>query len=119
MACAFGTNLRTPLLDRGISAKRLTAILDSWRTDYGSEYLCTGPYTWNPMGAFDRLGKYGWGPARVNEEVTNALFQYYEFEVVELIKQAIDDLEEEARVEWEEEHAPESTGAKKSEPADV
>jgi hypothetical protein len=63
------------------------------------------------MGAFDRLGEYGWDVARVNYAVTDALFENYGDEVRELLESIIDDLVEEAREEWEQKQADKSDHA--------
>lgn len=93
---------------RKISMKQRMAIANSWRTDEGTAFLCTGPITWSPMGAFDRLGEYGWDVARVNKEVTDALYKNFVSEVEELLGLVIDGLVEDAREEWEPKHADQS-----------
>lgn len=90
---------------RKISMKQRVAIANSWQTEEGTAFLCTGPITWSPGNTFERLGEFGWDVARVNYEVTNSLYENYGVEVRELIELVIDDLVEQAREEWERKQA--------------
>ncbi len=86
---------------RKFSMKELAAACNSWRTVHGTRCLCTGPITWRSNGALTRLGKYDWDVARVNQEVTDALFDKYGEDIQDVVDLVVDDLEEVARAEWE------------------
>jgi|SRR5689334_7444211 hypothetical protein len=90
---------------RGISAKRRYALLQAWKTEYGTEHLSTGPITWSPRydgeNAFELFANLGWSIEKVNYELTEAL--YDELSGSDLMDSIIRDLLEQAQDEWSEE----------------
>jgi hypothetical protein len=90
---------------RGISPKRRYALLQAWKTEYGTEHLSTGPITWSPHyegeNVFDLFAKLGWSIEKVNYELTEALYE--EASGGYLLDSIIRDLLEQAQDEWSEE----------------
>lgn len=89
---------------RGISPSKQYAIANAWKTDEGTEHLCTGPITWRSdyegKNVFERFQELGWSVQNVNENLTEALYE--ELVGSGLIDSLIADLLERAQEEWAE-----------------
>ncbi len=72
---------------------------DSWKTEHGTKYLCSGPITWSPDlpsgNAFERFARLGITPVQLNELLGEKIYDSITLSLG--LSEILDELEDEIR----------------------